>query len=185
MLLGLIVLVVGAGVVGASGAFSSVQAERTVDLNTAGDSNALLGLETLDNEIAQVNDGPSSSGDTAVLQFNQEDLNADAKTIFRDAFRITNNGDEDIDQLYIRENTSAGVQDGGTVDFRLGGESTSGATVGNSIVGSGNHVALGAAGGTVEVAVVIDTRGAVTADDLDGISEVTIVANDTTTARDT
>jgi hypothetical protein len=134
-----------------------------------------LQFDSLDDQIAQLS-GQGSTGDVPVLQVTQDNLNADAKTIFADAFSITNGGDENIDKLYIQENTTAGVEAAGLVDFRQGGAD------GPSMVGSSNAVSLGAQGGSVTVAVVIDTRGSVTSQDLDDISDVTIVANDTSAA---
>jgi hypothetical protein len=170
MLLGLVVLVVGAGVVGASGAFSSVQADRTVDLNTAGDRGALLGFNDIDNQIVTISD-TDTSGETSVLQITSDDINADAKTVFAEAFEISNNGNEDINKVYVRDESNIGP--GEAIDFRLydGG-------VGSSIVGSSSSGADLGTGGTMTVAVVIDTRGATTGSTLDGIDDVTIVAND-------
>lgn len=173
LLLGLVVLVVGAGIIGGTGAFSSVQADRTMNLNTTGDSAALLQFNNLDSDIAQTQ-GQTSTGGVPVLQVTQDELNADAKTIFVDAFTIENGGDENIDELYIRTNSTAGIESGGLVDFKAGGAN------GQSIVG--NSVSLGAGGGTVNVTVVIDTTGSVTYEDLQDANEITVVANDTSAA---
>lgn len=167
----MVVLVVGAGLIGGTGAFSSVEAERTIDLNTKGDSSALLGLVANDNTIAQsTTGGTGATGDVETLQISNDDLNENAKTVFEDAFTIVNNGDDDIDNLYIEENGTT-ITAGGPVDFLD-------ADTGDSIVSDGNSVDLGAVGGSVNVSVVIDTRGDVTVDDLPSGGSVTIVAEE-------
>jgi hypothetical protein len=165
MLLGLIVLVVGAGVIGASGAFSSVQAERTMDIDTTGDGSALLQLSGNDDTIA----GTAQSGGVDVLEIANSEINEDAQTIFAGAFTITNGGNDNVDELYFRENGS--VAPGGPVDFVQSG--------GSSLVGSSNAVSLGAQGDSVEIDVVIDTTGSTSSANLPNSGTVTIVANNT------
>jgi hypothetical protein len=170
MLLGLVVLVVGAGVIGASGAFSSVQADRTISMNVEGDSAALLGLEPLDSAVAGTESAEGS--EVAILTINNQSLNERARTEFGNAFRVTNNGQQNIDQFYIRENTSASapIQEGGPIDFL--------AEDGDSIVG-GSDVSLGATGGSQNITVVVDLRGQYTGADLPESGTITLVANDT------
>lgn len=89
-IIGLGALVGGTGALAASGAFTSVEAERDVNIQTAGDDTALLGLEIL-SETLEGEDGDVISFDL------EDDLNLQATTRFNDAFQITNNGDNDVD----------------------------------------------------------------------------------------
>jgi hypothetical protein len=84
-LIGLGSVVVGSGALVGSGAFSSVSAQRSVGVNSAGDSNALLGLE--------VTGDLTGSGETINFDLS-EDLNLDAITRFNSALTITNNGND-------------------------------------------------------------------------------------------
>ena len=79
----------GGGALFASGAFTTVEAQRTVSVDAAGDAEALLGLE-VSGGIA------GDEGDTIAFELD-EDVNLDARTTFEDALTVTNNGDEDID----------------------------------------------------------------------------------------
>lgn len=178
LLLGLVVLVVGAGVIGASGAFSSVQAERTVSLQTAGDSSALLKMVPHDSTIAST--ASESDTNSPVLQVSNSKINANARTEFASAFSIENNGDDNIDEFYIADNGSALGPDG-AVDFIIADPPTAASpsvSVGDSVVGSSNAISLGAGGGNVTLSVVVDTTGSNQADLLNG-GTVTLVANDT------
>ena len=85
VLIGLGALTVGGGAVFGTGAFSSVEAERSVDISTAGDGEALLGLSIESDEL---------DGGEDTISFDSEDLNEDAVTIFDDAFEVSNNRDD-------------------------------------------------------------------------------------------
>jgi hypothetical protein len=169
MLLGLIVLVVGAGVIGASGAFTSVQAERTMDIQTAGDSNALLALTPNDSAITGT-DADDDSGQLDLLEISNNSINEDAVTVFGSAFTATNNGTEDVG-LFIQADTDNGIEAGGSgaVDFEVEGH--------GSIVGSGNAVTLGAGGGAEDIDIQLDTTGDTTQADIPTDGTITIVAN--------
>jgi len=78
-------LTVGGGALFGTGAFSSVEANRTVDVETAGDASALVGLNITSDDL----DG---QGEDDIITFDTEnDLNVNATTEFTDAFEITNN----------------------------------------------------------------------------------------------
>jgi hypothetical protein len=182
MLLGMVVLVVGAGVIGASGAFSSVQAERTINIGTSGDGSALLGFTALDTTIAQTEE-QTGTGDVAVLDIDNQDINENAETYFYDAIQVENNGDDNIDQLYVEFPDNPSDWDTSTVDFLVYDSDDS---TWNSIVGSGQAVSLGAEGGTVTIGIKIDTTEDLTADDLPGSgSTITFVAEDSDDLGDT
>lgn len=91
VLIGLGTLTAGAGAIGGTGAFTQVEAERSVSVQTAGDDSALIGLVPGD-ENPQYVDG---SGDTIALNFEQ--LNLNATTEADDVFRIVNNGTQKVE----------------------------------------------------------------------------------------
>jgi len=73
-------ITVGGGALLGTGAFSSVSAERTVDVETSGDSSAVVQFSV---------SGSISGSDEDTIQFSQSDVNTDAVTKFTDAFTIT------------------------------------------------------------------------------------------------
>jgi hypothetical protein len=86
----------GAAAMG-TGAFSSIRAERTINVDIAGDVQAYLGLDASTSEYAE------QTGNTLELQFdgsnsgqNGEGLNARADTTFGNVFRIENQGTNTI-----------------------------------------------------------------------------------------
>jgi hypothetical protein len=100
-LVGLGGLVAGGGALIGTGAFTTVEAERTVNISTAGDGSAFLGLEparaggnfvdnSTDNTIAINLDGTDSNNGNA------SGLNENARTRFERLVDITNNGTQDI-----------------------------------------------------------------------------------------
>ncbi|OIB58947.1 hypothetical protein [Natrialba sp. SSL1] len=90
-LIGLGTIVAGGGAALGTGAFDTVEADRSVDIETTGDGGALLGLEILSDTLA--GDGEA---DEDVIEFDLDNLNADATTTFEDALEITNNGTEPV-----------------------------------------------------------------------------------------
>ncbi|MFA9425678.1 hypothetical protein [Natronorubrum sp. A-ect3] len=91
VLVGLGTIVAGGGAALGTGAFSSVEADRTVSLTTAGDSGALLGLEVKRDTLQG-----SSGDDDDVIEIDVDDLNLDALTTFDGALEITNNSENSI-----------------------------------------------------------------------------------------
>lgn len=90
-IIGLGTIAASAGVIGGSGAFDSVEADRSVEVSVAGDAEALLKLDPTNDTIAQENDG--------ILYFELNEnlgenaaINDNATTKFKNAIRITNNG---------------------------------------------------------------------------------------------
>lgn len=93
VLVGLGTIVAGGGAALGTGAFSSVEANRSVEVTTAGDANALVGF----NITSSLLEG--SDGD--MIQFNLEDLNIGATTRFDGGFEITNNRENQGDTVTI------------------------------------------------------------------------------------
>jgi hypothetical protein len=96
-LIGLGSLVAGSGALVGTGAFSSVEADRTVNVETAGDGSALLSFDV-------TGDLEGSTDDTIAFSLG-DGVNLDATTRFNEALDITNNGDDPV---------SLTIEDGGT-----------------------------------------------------------------------
>ncbi|WP_135822767.1 hypothetical protein [Halostella litorea] len=90
VLIGLGTAVVGGGAAFGSGAFSQVEADRTVSINTADDSNALLQLSIDGNYSGLSNTG----GDQ--IQLDISSLNENAITTFDSALTIRNAGSNEV-----------------------------------------------------------------------------------------
>ncbi|MCW8172255.1 hypothetical protein D8S78_05470 [Natrialba swarupiae] len=87
VLIGLGTIVAGGGAALGTGAFSTVEADRTVDLSTTGDGSALLALDDGGSELVTVTD----DGD-GQLELSSESLNQNALTRADGAIEVTNNG---------------------------------------------------------------------------------------------
>lgn len=110
-LIGLGTIVAGGGAALGTGAFSSVEADRSVTVQTAGDSDALLRLEPnndYDGEIITGGDGDqleinifgedSSGGDIATTE-GASGVNQNAATTIEDLVDMTNQGTETINEI--------------------------------------------------------------------------------------
>jgi hypothetical protein len=107
-LLALLLAFTAVGGLAATGAFTTVQAERTADVSVDGDANALLAIEPI----------PDPANSDFVTQSDTEDqtfeidldnaVNARASTTAEDLINITNNGEEPVD-LWIA--TQGGAQE--------------------------------------------------------------------------
>lgn len=96
-IIGLGTLAVGAGIVSGSGAFSSVEANRSFQVSVAGDSEALLGLEATNDTIVR-------GGDDSIIYFElPENISLGNKSdhVFKNAFKITNNGPDQAIEVNI------------------------------------------------------------------------------------
>jgi hypothetical protein len=89
-LIGLGTGVAGAGVITGTGAFTSVSAERSVSVNTAGDASAALKIEptTMGEEYLTDN---SDNGALSIDLGSGNGLNMNAKTVISPLLQITNN----------------------------------------------------------------------------------------------
>lgn len=110
-------VVAGAGAILGTGAFTQVQAERTVSVNVAEDSAALVGIEVNDRYGGQTDDGVAEF-DLQSNLFEDTGFNPDGTTILYSALAITNNsgntGDE-MEVLLSYESDSVDVPDGQAV----------------------------------------------------------------------
>ena len=95
VLIGLGALTVGGGAVFGTGAFSSVEAQRSVSVDTAGDSEALLGLDVTSDTLG-------GDGDTIEFDLDEEGVNLNGVTRFN-GLQITNNSENDDVAVTIYE----------------------------------------------------------------------------------
>jgi hypothetical protein len=111
VLIGLGAVAAGGGALLGTGAFSQVEATRSVSISTAGDSGALLSLtlETASyNGLSDTSGSDSGTNDADTIQIDLEEINDDAVTTFDDALTIENNGNNPVD-LSIDESSLDGV----------------------------------------------------------------------------
>lgn len=114
-IVGIATLAVGAGVIGGSGAFDSVEADRSFEVGVTGDSSALLGLEATNEIIASTQSGGSGENDIIYFRISEEEsggdasLNENATTVFFDAMRVTNNGNKTVTLSFLFEGGIEGV----------------------------------------------------------------------------
>ncbi|MDL0125257.1 hypothetical protein PNQ92_07505, partial [Halobacterium salinarum] len=101
--LGLGALAAGSGAAVGTGAFSTVQAERDIGIDVAGDSDAYLAIEPGDENGDYLTGADTSA---AALDFTSgndqvtgggEGLNANALSTFADVFSIRNQGTQDVE----------------------------------------------------------------------------------------
>ena len=167
-LIGIAAIFGSSGAIAGTGAFSSVEADRTVNVSTTGDSSAALGLSGNDGSIV----GTESVNGNDVLTVENSQINERSRTTFDNAFSVSNNSSDSVD-FYVSSTGGIEVQDnsGNTVnviDFEVNG---------SSIVGSGNAVNI-STGDAVDVSLIIDiTAEGIDGSDLDNIESVTFVAN--------
>jgi len=112
VLIGLGGIVAAGGALVGTGAFTTVQAERSVNVQTAGDSDAFLALAP--------SDGPNGAYATTsnntveiILNGNADTeggtgINQDAKTVIRNIIKVTNNGTQDVTSLTLEMADSDG-----------------------------------------------------------------------------
>jgi len=165
-----------------TGAFSSVEAERTIDLSTEDDSNALLEI-TLNNDYD--GDGEEYVTETSDGRFEiaVDNLNREAVTRFEDLFTVANTGGQDLD-LWINVDFGADTPNDDEQDpIRGAGSGGSDGPVeieynGDSIIGGTQQQAETTAplnsGESVDLTVEVDTR------DINEDEEVSSGASNTT-----
>jgi len=124
VLIGLGGLVAGGGAILSTGAFDTVEAQRTVSVETAGDADALLALTAADQDgDGDTSDNPyvSTTEDgqiTINLDDNDQDvanasgLNQNAITTFNELVQITNNGTQDVGTLEFEIDADSDNNDG-------------------------------------------------------------------------
>ena len=97
----LVLIFAAIGVAAGTGAFTTAEADRTAEVNVAGDANALLGIEEATNTNG--NEFVTTDGETGQVVMNlsgvnssRGGVNADAATDLGNVLNLTNNGEETI-----------------------------------------------------------------------------------------
>ena len=172
VLIGLGASATAVGGIFGSGAFTSVEAERTVTLDTAGDGSGLVTFDGSNEEIIQNESVGAGSND--VIKFNQSALNEEAETTYSNVLTVTNNGSEAV-------GLSVDSSQGTASDDDLVGNALDVRDSENSIVDSGDGSAavnLTANGGSVTLSIVVDLRTNTDAD-LSSIGSIVFAARTT------
>jgi len=165
-LFALLAVFVAIGLVTASGAFTSVEAERTVSVSTTGDNSALLQLEVSNTDHASISNGQ--------LEIVIDNLNLDAQSELGVVFTITNNGNDNINSVWIADENSeaptgfslSSTTNPDIVEYFDGSD--------NNIEGSSNGQTLNS-GNSMDVQLTIDTTGITSTGSLD-VGNIVIVA---------
>jgi len=136
VLIGMGGLVAAGGAALGTGAFTTVEAQRTVNIETAADSNALLQLQPADrdddedgvqNEFVEETDGEivfNLDGYDNDDDVNATGLNKNARTSFRKLVTVTNQGNQDINTLNLQFTTvPSDVTANDTFTFLIEGDS--------------------------------------------------------------
>jgi len=162
VLIGLGGVVAGGGALIGTGAFTTVEAQRTVSVETAGDASGFLGLEAADrtdgssttqanasNTDANQNEYVQETGGTIQINLDGGDdedtddagqgLNQNAITTFRNLVTITNNGTQNVNSLTLSITPDTGSVNSGTFQFTID-DSSARATIdnGNGALGATN-----------------------------------------------
>lgn len=103
-------LLAGGGTLLGTGAFSTVTAARSVSLQTAGDANAFLALEVLDDAYVDETDG------TVGFTF---DILAESTTTFADLVNVRNNGTQAVTSLRFALEVTGAAQSDDAVETAL------------------------------------------------------------------
>lgn len=115
--IGMGALVSGAAAGIGTGAFTSVEADRDLEIEVVADNNAYLGLEgtseyaTVDGDGLLVLDFAGGDSASNGLDQNGDGLNDEAITKFEEVFKITNQGTQEV-QLDISDDTDNDVPAG-------------------------------------------------------------------------
>jgi len=133
-------IVIGGGLAVGTGAFSQVEADRSVNVDVSGDSSALLKIsEGTSSGLVQT----TGAGDSVnIIKFKETQLNDNATTTYNAALDIENNGNSDFD-FYVEDSGT------GVIDFVHNSSDT-------TVVGSTESVAV-TQGGNVTIDIKITT----------------------------
>lgn len=132
-LFALLAIFVAISTVAVTGAFTTVEAERTVNVDTAGDDSALLQLTASDTP-----NGDFAEQDGGELQIDISNANQDATTELDYVFNITNSGEQEVG-VYIEDTTSDNVA------YYWGGDTSNGSEgeTADVTLNTGDRVSVG------------------------------------------
>jgi len=195
-LIGLGTVAAGAGVVGGSGAFTSVEANRSVSINTTGDGGAALGLVPAgsnDNSTTpNAGDYVDNSGDTIEIDLTSTDegatgLNRNAITVLENLVTVVNNGTQAITGLTLTMSNggNSNVDAGNTFQFTAVDNAQGGSDLGDPVIANGTDILgsnylnknIGEGNADVDFGLVVDLINGGNSGDLpDGDYTLTIEA---------
>lgn len=200
-LIGFGALAIGGGVIVGTGAFDTVEADRTVQVQAAGDDAALLAFEPNEDDdfnpesgiSAQdggdlepyggaVSDYVGEEDDTIAFVISGEGndwdgVNLAATTTFRDLVRVTNNGSQDVGVYIDDENIPTDTDSGEPIFNVLAWDGDDEETV--SIVGDSDNAVTVGAGETIGLTIEINLRSYTETSEADGDlpEQITIIAD--------
>lgn len=123
-----------AGAIFGSGAFTTIEADRSVKLNVKSDANARIAFSKIKNSNGNLIVGTDESNAVDIIKFSRTDLNEQAKTTFKNAFKIKNNGTAPDVYVHVQQSEDdAAIGSDGLLDFRVEDENDNSTT--RSIVG--------------------------------------------------
>jgi len=151
-LIGMGTVAAGAGVIGGSGAFTSVEADRTVNISTTGDGSAALALAAAPDSDNATEYVSTSNGqiqlDLDGTSAGASGINQNAKTTIDNLVQITNNGSQALTSLNVEITNSGDNNISGIFTFTKGSDGDT--TLGNNVdltesngLGSGSSVVFG------------------------------------------
>lgn len=146
VLIGLGTVAAGGGAVLGSGAFSQVEAERTVNVNSDADASALLALAVASTTL----EGAEGSADEVIAFELGNGVNLDAVTRFDGAFEVTNNSDDAVD---------VAIEDAASGDSIVSGDAAAETTAGLYFEDSNGDLTGLASGATAVLDVVFNLDG--------------------------
>lgn len=154
-LLALVTIVAALGIVTATGAFTTVSAERTAEVSVAGDGAALLQLSPTDGPNGQY---AGYDGNVFQIDFSAVgDVNDEAETDVQEVFTITNQGTQNVTITIADSDTDGGTTTDGIDAVTFYSLADHGAEAANGDLEDGTFE-LGT-GETVNVSVYVDTVG--------------------------
>ena len=151
-LIGLGTVAAGAGVIGGTGAFSSVTAERNVTIATEGDASAALALEAADSKNADDYVTPPNGGEIVLnldgTQGGSADstgINQSAVTVIKNLIKVTNNGSQGISslELDLQDNNGVVSESDANNIFRFTTQNSGGPHPNGGDVTDGNGIGVG------------------------------------------
>ena len=165
VLIGLGGLVAAGGAALGTGAFTTVEAQRTVSVQTEGDADAFLSLEP-----ASGANGAFVTETDGTIQFNLDNnaagnattangtgLNKNAKTTFNSLVTVTNNGTQAVTSLTLEmADDSDGSNAGNLFKFTVDGNSLNNGSSGADIIGSDGTDSTLSPGDSVTFGLVVD-----------------------------
>lgn len=174
-LLALFVVFAAIGLVTATGAFTTVQAERTVEVSAAQDSDALLQLEPANSNNADeyVTGGDGVDTVSVTLQTTTgQGVNIDANTTIDSLINITNQGSQSVGVYVVLNHSSSDLNEptlNSVFEVRVN-DATDSNHIGQNIVGADNAVSVGI-GEYIEIGFIIDLTGVNSVSDSDTMLE--------------